>query len=319
LLTARVETQNDLLVTARAAYRGGDFETSYAAYSRAGAVGPLGLDDLDAMAIAAGRLGHGRESMRVGELVYVRLTRTDPTAAAGKAVELGLAWLSRGEWAIAQTWIGRARGLLAGAPESPASVRLIYLEAVVAVLTDDEELAAERSAVLQRMSLGGAEPRVAGEAYYQLGELRRGRGDVEGAFAAYARAHELGVAPQPGAALLRCASGDVDTARAEVRAAIAVAGLKELPRLLRGGIQIALAAGDLDEAERYLRKLEPVDNLLRGAVLVGRRRYREALTVLQVALRESGYEAQEVYEWIAQAQRGLRSTHPRRPRNSPPE
>ncbi|SBS76331.1 hypothetical protein MHPYR_300086 [uncultured Mycobacterium sp.] len=308
LLTARVETQTDLLVTARAAYRGGDFETSYAAFSRAGAVGPLAVDDLDAMAIAAAALGHGREAMRVGELVYVRLTRTDPNAAAGKAVELGSAWLSRGEWAIGQSWIRRARGLLAGAPESPALVRLTYLETVVAVLTDDGDLAAERSAVLRQMSLRSAQTAVAGEAYYQLGEVRRRRGDVDGAFAAYARAHQLGVAPQPGEALLRCALGDVDTARDEVRAAIAVADSGDLPRLLRGAVQIALAGGDLDEADRCLRELEAVgavDNLLRGAVLVRRGRHREALAVLQAALRESGYVGGEAYEWMAQARRGL--------------
>jgi tetratricopeptide (TPR) repeat protein len=315
LLTARVETQTDLLVTARAAYRGGDFETSYAAFSRAGAVGPLAVDDLDAMAITAAALGHGREAMRVGELVYVRLTRTDPNAAAGKAVELGSAWLSRGEWAIGQSWIRRARGLLAGAPESPALVKLTYLETVVAVLTDDGDLAAERSAVLQQMSLRSAHTAVAGEAYYQLGEVRRRRGDVDGAFAAYARAYELGVAPQPGEALLRCALGDVDTARAEVRAAITVADSGDLPRLLRGAIQIALAGGDLDEADRCLRELEAVgavDNLLRGAVLVRRGRYREALAVLQAALRESGYEGAEAYEWMAQARRGLGTATPGR-------
>lgn len=241
LLTARVETQTDLLVTARAAYRGGDFETSYAAYSRAGAVGPLGLDDLDAMAIAAGRLGHGRESMRVGELVYIRLTRTDPNAAAGKAVELGAAWLSRGDWVIGQTWIRRARALHSDAPESPASRRLAYLEAVGA------------------------------------------------AFAAYAGAISA-------------------AARDEVRAAIAVAGSGDLPRLLRGGVRITLAAGDLDEAENYLRELESVDaadNVLRGAVLVRRARYREALTVLQAALRESKYEAAQAYEWLNEAHRGI--------------
>ncbi|WP_319433150.1 hypothetical protein [Mycobacterium sp. RTGN5] len=308
MLTVRVETQTDLLVMARAAQRGGDFETSYAAFSRAGAVGPLAVDDLDALAIAAGTRGHSREAMRVGELVYVRLTRTDPSAAAGKAVELGAAWLSRGEWAVGQSWIRRARGLLAGAPESPVLVKLTYLETVLAVLTDDVELAAERAAILRDMSLVGRQTAAAGEAYYQLGEVRRRRGDVDGAFAAYARAHELGVTPQPGEALLRCALGDVEGARSAVRAAIAAADSGDLPRLLRGAAQIALAAGDLDEVEGCLRELESagaVDNLLRGAVLVRRGRHREALTVLQAALRESGYENAEAYEWMGQARRGL--------------
>lgn len=313
LLTAILQNQADLLVTARAAYRSGDFETSYAAFSRAGAVGPLSLDDLDAMATAAGRVGHGREATRVGELVYVRLTRTDPSAAAGKAIELGSAWLSRGEVTIGQSWIRRARGLLADAPESPASVRLAYLETVVAVLSDDADLAAEQSAVLREMSarsLEGERARVAGEAYYQLGELRRRRGDVDGAFAAYARALQSGVDPQPGEALLRCALGDVDTARAQVRAAMTTAEPRTLPGLLRAAVEIALAAGDLDEAEHYLHQLESADaadSALRGAVLLRRGRYREALAVLQAALRErrSPESVGEVRRWIAEVYRRL--------------
>ncbi|WP_445165821.1 tetratricopeptide repeat protein [Mycolicibacterium sp. Dal123E01] len=242
MLIARVETQTELLVTARAAQRGGDFETSYAAFSRAGAAGPLAVYDLDAMSIAAGCLGHGREATRVGELVYLRLTRTDPHAAAGKAAELGAVWLSRGEWVAGQTWIRRARGLLAGG-ESATSRRLAYLEAVAA------------------------------------------------AFAAYASALS-------------------DSARADVRAALASSS-GDTPRLLRGAAQIALAAGDLDEAEHYLRELDSVadvDSVLRGAVLVRRGRYREALTVLQTALRHSGYETGEVYGWINEAYRGQGAT-----------
>ncbi|BBX08633.1 hypothetical protein MAIC_34360 [Mycolicibacterium aichiense] len=312
LLTAIRQTRSDLLVTARAAYRGGDFETSYAGFSRAGAIGPLTLDDLDAMATSAGRLGHGREAMRMGELVFLRLVRTDPNAAAGKAVELGAAWLSSGEVTIGQAWIRRARGLLAGAPETALSSRLAHLEAVLAAVGDEADLAAERSAVLREMTLEPA-PAVVGHAYHRLGDIRRRRGDVDGAFGAYARALESGVVPQPGEALLRCALGDVDTARAQVRAAIATADVQELPRLLRGAIEIALAAGEVDEAEDYLRELGSVDGddtVLRGAVLVRRGRYREALTVLRAALREPRVRASaaaraEVHEWIERAYTGL--------------
>ncbi|MCV7346324.1 tetratricopeptide repeat protein [Mycolicibacterium rhodesiae] len=312
MLTTIRQTRSDLLVTARAAYRGGDFETSYAGFSRAGAAGPLTLDDLDAMATSAGRLGHGREAMRMGELVFVRLVRTDPNAAAGKAVELGAAWLSNGEVTIGQAWIRRARGLLAGAPETALSARLAHLEAVMAVLGEDADLAAERSAVLQEMTLEPA-PGVVGQAYHRLGDIRRRRGDVDGAFAAYARARESGVVPQPGEALLRCGLGDVDAARAQVRESIATADSRELPRLLRGAVEIALAAGELDEAEGYLRELESVDGddtVLRGAVLVRRGRYREALTVLRAALREprlrgSAAARAEVQAWIERAYTGL--------------
>ena len=100
------------------------------------------------------------------------------------------------------------------------------------------------------------------------------------------------------------------TARADLRVAIASSS-SDAPRLLRGAAQIALAAGDLDEAERYLRELDSAaaeDSVLRGAVLVRRGRYREALAVLQAALRQPGYETGDVYEWINEAYRGQGAT-----------
>jgi tetratricopeptide (TPR) repeat protein len=341
LLTARPDTQADLLAAARSAYRNGDWETSYAAFSRAGAIGPLSVDDLDAMAGAAWRSGHDREAMRVGELVYIRLTRTDPNSAATKAVELGTAWLSRGDVTVGHSWIRRARGLLAGASDSSVLVRLTYLETVVAVLTDDEERVAERSAALREVStrvpqsesvaidlgdvlderrlaalgraLEGAHSRAAGQAYYQLGEVRRRRGDVDGAMAAYARAFDLGVVPQPGEALLRCSLGDVDTAWAEIKAAIAAADERARPGLLHGAVEIALARGDVDEAEHHFHEFEAAgaaDPLLRARLLIGLGRFNDALAVLRAALREYRlrglqHQAAEAYRWMAAAHRGL--------------
>ena len=341
LLTVRPDTQADLLAAARSAFRSGDWENSYAAFSRAGAIGPLSVDDLDAMAGAAWHSGHDREAMRVGELVYVRLTRTDPNSAATKAVDLGAAWLSRGDVTAGHSWIRRARGLLAGAADSSVLVRLTYLETVVAVLTDDDERVAERSAALRDVStrvpqsesvafdlgdvlderrlaalgraLEGAHSLAAGQAYYQLGEVRRRRGDVDGAMAAYAAAFDLGVAPQPGEALLRCSLGDVDAAWAEIQAAIAAADERARPGLLRGAVEIALARGDVDEAEHHFHELEAAgatDTLLRARLLLGRGRFSDALVVLRAALREyrmreSQQQAAEAYRWMAAAHRGL--------------
>lgn len=221
----RIQSQNDLLVAARSAHRNGIWDASYAAFSRASAVGPLGVDDLDAMATAAWWLGHDNEAVRVGELVYLRLVRTDLGSAAIKAAELGVAWLLRGDVNMGRGWLDRARRLLADIPDGPALAYLTYVETVVAIRAGDDALV-ELTAVLDRLSpaldvttrnavnavvlldegqleragrlLGAVHGPAGGQALYQLGELRRQRGDLEGASAAYAEALALGFEPPAG-------------------------------------------------------------------------------------------------------------------------
>ena len=438
-----VGTHSDLLLTARTAHVRRDWHASYAAFTRAGEDTPLGTDDLEAMAAAAWRLGHGKESLRVAERVYTQLVRTDPASAAMKAVDLALAWLTRGDLNIGQGWMNRARRLLDEAPEAPTHGYLAYLDVVVAVMNRDTAVLPQRVTALRELSgrldspaltalchvAQGLEamldarmaeayglideamlpvladqvplewagdiycivlhhchrladlPRMrawtqsmqrwcndfagsanyggvcdvhrlqvqaagddyrmleeqlaaassaleevntwaAGEGYYQLGEVRRRRGNGDGAFAAFARARALGVEPQPGEALLRCARGDGDTAWTDLR--VALAGLDRLDRmwLLRGAVEVALARDGLDEAERHCTELESGADAFRtpgfrawaaharGAILVRREQYAQAIEALQAALREyriqqSRYETAQVYEWMALAHRGL--------------
>ena len=86
--------------------------------------------------------------------------------------------------------------------------------------------------------------------WYEVGEIRRARGDLEGADEAYARAHELGRDPQPGLALLRLAQGRVEAAVTSIATAIASFDGSVLERapLLAAQVDIALAAGDLELA-----------------------------------------------------------------------
>ncbi len=117
-----------------------------------GEVAPLGTDDLDALAFAAWRLGHAKESSRAAERVFAQLTRTDPIAAAMKANELALGWLVRGDVNIGQGWMNRARRLLAGAPEGAPHGYLAYLDAAVAAVTQNLDALAVHAAALQDMS-----------------------------------------------------------------------------------------------------------------------------------------------------------------------
>jgi hypothetical protein len=139
-----METLTDHLGVARSAYWRRDWRASYAAFVRADAVGSMALDDLDAFATTAWLLGHGREAARLSERVYDRYVRTDPAAAAMKAVGLSMMWRTRGHEGIASDWAARARQLLIGTPTSSVRGYLAYVEAVSAAdLRDAVGLARE--------------------------------------------------------------------------------------------------------------------------------------------------------------------------------
>jgi hypothetical protein len=127
----------DQLLEARSAHRRRDWSTSYAAFVRVDGMGSMALDDLDAYASAAWRLGHAGEAVRLAERVYDRLARTDPIAAARKAAELGLQWRTRGHDAVARGWVEKARVLLIGAPTGGAHGYVAYLDAVTALSAAD--------------------------------------------------------------------------------------------------------------------------------------------------------------------------------------
>ena len=87
-------------------------------------------------------------------------------------------------------------------------------------------------------------------ATYELGELRLRAGDLHSADQAFRRAHELGLEPQPGLALLRLAEGHAQQAAASITRALAAFGGDGLRRahLLPAQVEIALAVGDLATA-----------------------------------------------------------------------
>ena len=95
------------------------------------------------------------------------------------------------------------------------------------------------------------------DAWYEVGEIRRQRGDLTGAEAAYAEAHAIGRDPQPGLALLRKAQGKVDVAMASIAATLATFGGSRPERapLLAAQVEIALIAGDVDLAEQAAAEL----------------------------------------------------------------
>jgi DNA-binding CsgD family transcriptional regulator len=158
---------------------------------------------------------------------------------------------------------------------------------------------------------------------YEIGEIRRLRGDSAGAEEAFKRAHELGRDPQPGLALLRLAQGRIDLAVASMRAALdATADPLGRARLCVAHVEIALAAGDISAADTTTSELEQTAatysspglqaaaKAARGAVLLAQGRAREALAELREACRrwqqlEAPYEAAKTRLLLADAHRAL--------------
>ena len=95
--------------------------------------------------------------------------------------------------------------------------------------------------------------------YYEIGEIRRRRGDFAAAEEAFRTANELGRSPQPGLALLQLAQGKVESAVAGVTRRLAEMDEPlERVRMLPALAEIALAAGDLDTARSAAAELQHI-------------------------------------------------------------
>ena len=97
----------------------------------------------------------------------------------------------------------------------------------------------------------------AGEASYRRGEIHRVLGELDAAEEAYREASRYGREPQPGLALLRLAQGRSDAAEAAIRRFMAettTAGRRAA--VLPAGVEIMLAAGDLEAARAACSELE---------------------------------------------------------------
>jgi DNA-binding NarL/FixJ family response regulator len=121
---------------------------------------------------------------------------------------------------------------------------------------------AEREAMAACEDMVGIDVFAVADGWFTVGEVRRRRGDLDGADAAYAKAAEIGRDPQPGLALLRLAQGRTDVALTSIAAAIAGFGGSEPERapLLCAQAQIALVAGDIDLATRAAAEVLDVAN-----------------------------------------------------------
>ena len=141
--------------------------------------------------------------------------------------------------------------------------------------------------------------------FYEIGEIRRRRGDFAAAEEAYRKASELGRDPQPGLALLRLAQGKVDAASTAIKRSLATEELDPLGRARRlpAEIEIALAAGEIRRAREAAEELEQIADRYR----LGDRRSPSLEGAVQLARGQLGI-AEHDWERAETALRTARET-----------
>lgn len=131
----------------------------------------------------------------------------------------------------------------------------IYRSCLMRLSGDWPQALAEVAVVCDDLSRGFGQ-RIAGHAFYELGETHRLLGSPE-AEDAYRRAAECGAAIQPGLAMLRLAQDDVDAAVVGIRRALTeTQGRLERLGLLSACVTIMLAAGNVDAARAAADEME---------------------------------------------------------------
>jgi tetratricopeptide (TPR) repeat protein len=100
----------------------------------------------------------------------------------------------------------------------------------------------------------------AGEAFYELGEIRLRMGDLPGAGEMFSEAHARGRDPQPGLALKRLGEGRFEAARSMIERALIEPGLTMLDRakLLPALVEIRVACGEIAVAAEGVSELEAI-------------------------------------------------------------
>ncbi len=117
---------------------------------------------------------------------------------------------------------------------------------------------AEREARLASRELEESMPNWAGDAHYEVGEIRLRMGDLAGADVAFRRADQFNRAPQPGAALLLAKQGQTSAALRALESTSLTAPrfLLDEMRCRAAEVEIACSVGELGIAERAVKRLE---------------------------------------------------------------
>lgn len=237
---------------------GGDADAAYATFVEVAAIADRFADpDLQAL----GRLGQGQALVANGDaprgvrildeaMVGVISGEVSPIAAGIIYCAVIIACRDVFDVRRAQEWTAALSRWCAAQPDlKPYRGQcLVHRSEIMQLRGDWADAMDEVRQACEHLTDPPGDP-VLGMALYQQGELLRLRGELPGAEEAYRGASDSGHPAQPGLAMLRLAQGRVGDALAAVRR---VAGETEAPvprsRVLAAYVEIALAAGEVDEA-----------------------------------------------------------------------
>jgi DNA-binding NarL/FixJ family response regulator len=191
----------------------------------------------------------------------------------------------------AGTWADQAWRWASTLPDRTPFLGVCRVRQVEMMSLRGELIEAESEAQRACEEMMRFEPHLAGEAYYVAAEVLRRRGDLLGAEEAFEAARDLGQDPQPGLALVRLAQGRVGEAVHGLRAADPGGPPLRHAALLSAQVEVAVAAGDLDEARVACRELSALaeqmpSDALRATAATCRGRVRLAEADAEAALRE---------------------------------
>ncbi len=269
----------------------GDTGLAFDTFARAGEVARR-FDDRDLLTLA--RLGQGTALVRRGDTEdgLAQLDEAMVAVIAGEvdAMVAGMVFCQviescqeafdvrrAQEWTEAMThWCAEQPDLVPYRGQCS-----VYRAEVLRVRGSWEEALDESLLACERLSTPPPHP-ATGMAFYEVGELRRLRGELDAAMDAYRQASRFGHDPQPGLALLDLARGHADQARAAVEHALeeSVDPLRR-SRLLVAAVETALASGDVSAARTAVDELVGIATEVDAPALHGTAEY--ALGAVQLA------------------------------------
>ena len=250
-----------------AAMGSGDLDTAMAMAQQMEAIG---RDVADPTLVALGILAQGRILIKRGETA-AGLALLDDAMLAATGVELDPVW-GGGIYCHlmdvcrelvdprrAADWTRVATTSFARLPRTNMYPGICRVHRAQVLQFQGDWVQAEREADQACADMAEVHLVTAAEAHYEVGEIRRMRGDLAGAETAYRQAHLLGRQPEPGLSLLRLAQGRTEDAQASIQTV--VAGQSEplsRAQVRVAQVEIALAAADHDCAQEAAADLAEV-------------------------------------------------------------